>query len=80
MAKEKINIITPQQLIKWHNEAFEEITGESYNSKDPNQFDKLSEDQKFVEKYVADKINEKVEQGEKEEDENERRQITRFKW
>ena len=51
-------MITPEQLHKWYLEATKELSEYSFNKKAQKPYNKLTAEQKFIDEYIADKINE----------------------
>lgn len=49
--------IKPEQLHEWYLEATKELNPESYNPNAQKSYDQLTEEQRFIDKYIADKIN-----------------------
>ena len=54
--------ITPEQLHEWYLEATDALvaTPESFNPNARKAYSELSEDQKSIDRYIADRINEFV--------------------
>ena len=54
--------ITPEQLHEWYLEATDALVGrpESFNPNARKAYSELSEDQKSIDRYIADRINEFV--------------------
>jgi len=46
-------IITPENLHKWYLEAITNLKGESYNHNADKPYEALTEEQKFIDKYIA---------------------------
>lgn len=49
--------VTPQQLHQWYLDATKELHPNSYNINAQKPYEELTEEQKFIDKYIADKIN-----------------------
>lgn len=47
----------PKQLHNWYLEAVKKINKTNYNNKANVSYDNLNEEQKFLDKYIANKIN-----------------------
>jgi hypothetical protein len=56
--KGKKGKITPEQLHKWYLEATEQLDPASFNREAQKPYNKLTKEQKFIDKYIANKINE----------------------
>jgi len=54
--------VKPEQLHKWYLEAVKELKPESFNPNANKNYDELTDEQKFIDKYIADKINSLKEQ------------------
>ena len=54
MKKEKEKLA--RQIHTWYLEACEELDPDSYNSNAQKPYENLTEDQKFMDRYLADKI------------------------
>lgn len=50
-------LITPKQLHDWYLEATKELKPESFNKEAQKEYEDLTEEQKFIDKYIAEKIN-----------------------
>ena len=50
--------ITPKQLHKWYLEAVRDLNDLFYNKRAEVPFEKLTAEQKSIDEYIADKINE----------------------
>lgn len=51
--------ISPEELHLWYLEAVKKLKPESFNSNANKDYSELTEEQKFIDKFIADKINEK---------------------
>ena len=60
MNKTLNNEITAKKLHEFYLGACEDLTGESYNSLAQKQYNNLTEDQKWIDKYIAQKVNELI--------------------
>ena len=49
--------VTPQQLHQWYLEAVMNLNKEDFNAKAVVAYKDLTDGQKFIDKYIADKIN-----------------------
>ena len=49
--------ITPEMLHEWYLEAIQQIDPENYNPKAVKPYSELTPQQRFIDKYIADKIN-----------------------
>lgn len=52
--------IFPDELHKWYLEAVKNLDPSSFNIHAQKKYSSLTEEQKFIDKYIADKINEKL--------------------
>lgn len=57
--------ITPEQLHQWYLEACQKIDPINYNSKAQKSYEELTEQQKFLDWYIANRINDRVAELEK---------------
>ena len=57
---DKDNEIKPEQLHQWYLEATKKLNPKSFNQDAQKPYKELTNDQKFIDKYIADKINEEV--------------------
>ena len=48
--------LSPKDLHKWYLEVTKKLKPESYNKKAQKSFEKLSEEQKFIDKFICDRI------------------------
>jgi hypothetical protein len=55
--------ITPEQLHKWYLEAITYLNGEDFNHNADRPYESLTEGQKYIDKYIADKINKEIKNG-----------------
>lgn len=55
-----LEIIDPEELHNWYLEATRELHPESYNSDAQKPYDDLTREQKYIDNYIASKINKKV--------------------
>lgn len=51
--------ISPEELHKWYLEATKKLNPASFNKDAQKPYKELTEEQKFIDKFIADKINEK---------------------
>ena len=58
-SQDSSKMITPEQLHNWYLEAIKELHPESFNPNAKKPYSELTEEQKFIDKYIADKIIEK---------------------
>lgn len=49
-------LISPEQLHQWYLESIAHLSGESYNHNADRPYEMLTEEQKFIDKYIANKI------------------------
>ena len=49
-----------EQLHKWYLEATKLLNPENYNSKAQKQYVNLNKEQKFIDRYIAERVNEKI--------------------
>jgi len=56
----------PEELHEWYLEATKLLKKESYNPNAQKPYDELSEEQKFIDKFICDRINNKIGEEEKE--------------
>ena len=49
--------ITPEQLHKWYLEAVNEMNTSEYNLNAAKPYEELTTDQKYIDQYIAEKIN-----------------------
>jgi hypothetical protein len=54
--------ITPHDLHKWYLESIKHLHPESFNANANKDYSKLTEEQKFIDRFIAEKINEKQKQ------------------
>jgi len=59
MESELLPRITPEQLHIWYLEATSKLHPENFNSNAQKLYEDLTEEQKFIDKYIADKIHTK---------------------
>jgi len=52
--------ITPKQLHDWYLEAIKDLEDEYYNKKAKKDFDELTPEQKFIDEFISDRINEYI--------------------
>lgn len=52
--------ITPKQLHKWYLEAVNTLNTSDYNVSAEKEYESLTEGQKYIDKYIAKKINNKI--------------------
>jgi uncharacterized protein YuzE len=52
--------ITPEELHQWYLEATKALNPESFNPNAQKPYDKLTEEQKFIDKFIANKVNQKI--------------------
>lgn len=55
-----IERITPKQLHDWYLEATKELNPENYNPNAQKSYEDLADEQKFIDKYIADKISQSL--------------------
>lgn len=55
-----IEIIDPEELHNWYLEATARIDPNNYNDKAQKPYDELNREQKFIDNYIASKINKKI--------------------
>ena len=48
--------VQPQDLHEWYLEATRELNPESYNPKAQKPYEELTEEQAFIDKYIANKV------------------------
>jgi hypothetical protein len=53
----KGKVVSPEQLHKWYLEATFELSPESYNPNAQKPYKELTNEQKFIDQYIADRIN-----------------------
>ncbi len=53
-------MIDPEQLHEWYLEATQKLNPESYNEDAQKPFDKLTQEQKYIDCYIASKVNRKI--------------------
>lgn len=53
-------MISPEELHKWYLEATKKLNPKSFNEDAQKPYEQLSEEQKYIDKYIANKINDKV--------------------
>jgi len=53
-------MIRPEWLHDWYLEATKELNPESYNEEAQKPYEELTEEQKKIDKYIADKINGRI--------------------
>ena len=51
------NRITPEELHKWYLQATSILKKESYNPNAQKPYEELTEEQKFIDKFICDRIN-----------------------
>ena len=56
-----MSLITPEQLHKWYLEATTKLHPESFNPNAQKSYSELTEEQKFIDKYISDAIMRAVE-------------------
>jgi len=52
--------IEPEELHKWYLEAIKELKPESFNKNAKKPYSELTDEQKFIDKHIALKINQKI--------------------
>ena len=53
-------MITPKKLHEWYLEACKELSPENFNTDAQKPYEELSEEQKFIDIYIAEKIKRKL--------------------
>ena len=53
-------ITTPAELHNWYLEATKKIHPLSYNPKAQKKYNQLTEEQKFIDQYIASKLNNRI--------------------
>ena len=53
-------MITPQKLHEWYLEATRNLPEGSFNKNAQIEYESLSSDQKFIDEYIAEKINQEI--------------------
>lgn len=53
-------MIKPEQLHKWYLEATKLLNPESYNPDAQKPYSELTEEQKVIDKFIADRINNEI--------------------
>src|SRR3972149_5462248 len=62
--KEKVlnkNWVLPEELHNWYLEATKDLKKESFNPNAQKTYDKLTDEQKFIDNFIAHKVNERLE-------------------
>ncbi len=59
-ATKKMMGITPEKLHKWYLEATDKLDPASFNREAQKPYKKLTEEQKFIDKYIADAIRQEI--------------------
>jgi hypothetical protein len=49
--------ISPEQLHEWYLEAVEKISPDNFNPNAAKPYGELTDEQRFIDEYIADKIN-----------------------
>jgi len=70
-------MITPKKLHEWYLEACKELSPENFNTDAQKPYEELSEEQKFIDIYIAEKIKRKLK---KEIEKFEEQLIENFGW
>lgn len=52
-------MVTPEQLHMWYLEAVENLSPSDFNPKANKPYSELTDEQKYIDKYIADKINQR---------------------
>jgi hypothetical protein len=52
-------LVSPEELHKWYLEATERLSPENYNSNAQKPYEELTEEQKYIDSYIANEINRK---------------------
>ena len=52
--------VKPEQLHEWYLEAVKRLKPESFNPNAQKPYEDLTDEQKYIDKYIANKINEYV--------------------
>ena len=58
-------MITPQQLHEWYLEATKSLHPESYNPNAQKSYEELTDEQRKIDEYMAEKINDYIQKYEK---------------
>jgi hypothetical protein len=57
MTKQELLKVTPKQLHDWYLEATAHLNPKDFNKKAQKPYGELTENQRFIDRYIADKIN-----------------------
>lgn len=52
--------VKPEQLHEWYLEAVKRLKPESFNPNAQKPYEDLTDEQKYIDKYIANKINEYI--------------------